>query len=257
MTIETSKTRLLAIAGIASLLTVMNAPRATAQPAQAFDAASIKPNDTGVRTGYSISTEGAGRFTARNMSLRLLIQLAWGLQESQLAGGPKWLDQDRYDISATSGSPGKISDKALEPLLQALLVDRFKLKIHRETKELPVYSLVVRPSGQKLVENTSQAVNHHIDVSSSAELASFRATNTSMADLADALGRTLGRIVIDNTGLPEKFDFTLTFAPDQAAESSGPSLFTAIQEQLGLKLESTKGPVQVIIVDSAEKPSEN
>ena len=198
----------------------------------AFEVASVKPNVS--VTENSGENTAAGRFTATNDTLKQLLQLAFDVKGFQITGGPGWLDAARYDIVATT------------------LADRFALKFHRETRELTVYSLAVAKNGPKLT--THQGAGYS---SSSSAAGSMSATKATMAMLASRLERQLGRTVADRTGLTGEYDYKLTWAPDQAADSAGPSIFTALEEQLGLRLDSAKGPVEIIVIESAEKPSAN
>jgi uncharacterized protein (TIGR03435 family) len=219
--------------------------------------ASVKPNRS-VTGNTSIKTAPGGRFTAENVSLRALIQLAFGIRDFQLAGGPSWIGTEKYDIVAKTGAPKEMSsDEELKPLLQALLADRFMLKFHRQTKQLPVYALVVVRGRPKLTPNTNATAAPSTSISSGGDKFSMEATKSSMARLCNILGRRLDRTVIDKTGLKGEFDFKLEWAPDQAVDSSGPSIIAALQEQLGLKLEAKKGPVEIIVIDHIEKPSGN
>jgi len=216
----------------------------------AFEVASIKPNPS--ITENSGENTARGRFTATNDSLKQLLQLAFDVKDFQIVGGPGWLGTARYDIVATTGKPGDVGDAELRPLLQSLLVDRFVLRFHRETRESTVYALVVAKNGPKLTGHTGDG-----DSSSGTSSGSMRASKVTMAMLASRLERQLGRTVTDHTGLTGEYDFKLTWTPDQNADATGPSIFTALQEQLGLKLDSAKGPVEIIVIDSVEKPSEN
>jgi len=247
--------RSLAIAGIAVVLMTMGSPFTKAQSPLQFEVASIKPNPTGDGT-TKLNTLPGGRLVANNVSLKLLIQFAWGVKDDEIAGGPSWLTTEKYDISAKADTPEELKEEELRPLLQSLLADRFQLKVHPETRELTVYSLVVAKNGPKLTAHSGDA-RASVGTSYDSGTLTMNAAKTSMVLFANALGRQLAHTVIDNTGLQGEFDFKLVWAPAQTAESSSPSLFTALQEQLGLKLEATKRPGEVIVVDSAEKASEN
>ncbi len=224
-----------------------------------------------------------------NAPIRMLITFAYDIRDFQLAGGPSWMNTERYDILAKSDrsdnsdntpvDPRKMNDaqrmKLQEDMRQkvrALLADRFELTIHREDREGPVYALVPAKGGSKLKpvqESESGPVG----------LRMGRGQLTGMAAqipmLTNILSGQLGRPVVDKTGLTGKYDFKLEWTPDQgpagapadpskggepapvSTDPDGPSLFTAIQEQLGLRLESQKGPVETIVVDRIEKPSQN
>jgi uncharacterized protein (TIGR03435 family) len=239
---------LCALAGIA--MSLIHMPRASGQAAREFEVASIKPNrGAGDTSGENTAR---GKLTVKNDSLKELVKLAFDVKDFQIAGGPRWLDTERYDIVAKANTSGDISDGDLRPLLQALLRDRFKLEVHRETRELSAYSLVIAKKGSRLVEHTGTN-----ESSSSTSSGSLRATKASTGRLAGTLSRILSRPVIDNTGLKGEYDYKLEWAPTEQTDSPLPSIFTALQEQLGLKLDSARTPVDVLVIDSAEKPLEN
>src|SRR5580692_1304509 len=250
--------------------------RAVATPPE-FDVASLKPNTSGM-PGYSVRVLPAG-LTARNITLKRLIAIGYGVTDYQIFGSLPWLESAGFDLEARSAGPTDLPH--VRPMVQSLLDDRFKLKIHRETRELPIYSLTPAKSGGKfgpgLVEAAAGAcgpVN-----AESAPLAAACGTVSPgpgriwgqrgrISQLADRLSTILGRTVVDKTGLKGVYDIALTYTPDPSmaqqlppglagSDVPGPSLFTAVQEQLGLKLTAGKGPVEVIVVDSAEKPTVN
>jgi bla regulator protein blaR1 len=229
---------------------------------QAFEVASIKPADPNAR-GTRINTDR--RFvTIKNWTVKRLVQRAFGVEDYQVTGGPNWLDTYRFDISAKvdEAEPelkGKEGQERLRAMFESLLGERFQFQFHRETRQLPVYNLVAAKSGFKLTpaKDTSSS-------STNSNNGRLTCQGVSMPQFAAFLSSTIERPVLDATGVPGVFDFKLEWstqdgvakAPD-ANELGGPSIFTALQEQLGLKLESTKGPVEIIVVDHAEKPTEN
>ena len=242
----------------------------SAVPAPAFEVASVKPNTSG---GFNSSTGGnASSFTAVNAPLRLLIVFAYRMRDFQVSA-PSWTESERFDIAArvAEGGPG---DNRMR--LQTLLAERFKLVVRRETREQPVYALVLARSDGRLGPRMKPST---VDCKAAALAAGGRSPcgmNTSVgtaagkitavgqtvAALADALASFgLSRMVIDRTALTPAFDFELAWAPDTTNPSAGaatgdaPSLFTAIQEQLGLRLESQRGPVDFLIVDRVERPT--
>jgi uncharacterized protein (TIGR03435 family) len=233
-----------------------------------FEAASVKPSSPGDVRGATFGFTPGGGLKITNGTLRGIIEMAYGVRDFQIVGGPGWLNSDRYDISArsTPGAPGGIAETRLR--LQTLLASRFQLKVHRETRELPVYALVVARGGSKLF-SAPAPVGEQSMPGIRAECGRMTGTMTSMTNLGVYLERQLRRSVLDRTGLTGRYNFELdwmpdsgpcaTPAPDGAAvdSSGGPSLFTALQEELGLKLESTKGPVEVIFLDHAEKADDN
>ncbi len=234
--------------------------------AQSFDTASIKAN-RGSGNSISMGTSH-GRLTVVNVSLRRLIEKGFGLQDYQVSGGPAWIDSDRFDVSARS-SDTSIPDEKLWLLLQPVLVERFHLKFHRSTKEMPVYALVVakgKPKAALAPHRGDEQASSRMTIGSGK--ATLDGTNMPMKQIAEKLSQSTTRIVIDRTRLAGGFDFRLEWAQDHSGESilnsieeslglSGPSMFTALQEQLGLKLESSRGPVDTLMVDGAEHPSVN
>jgi bla regulator protein blaR1 len=226
-----------------------------------FEVASIKPSspDSGTET----RRYPGGRFTASGVTLKALIQRAWNVKSFQVTGGPAWVNSQRYDVNAKAALDGNLSGDQLMALIQALLVERFHLRIHRETRELPIYSLVVGKSGPKL-----QATTADTGPTWNKTPGLLTGQKISMEMFAtDLLEAQLDRVVTDHTGIKGEFDLRLTWAPvDMKANDAdsplstnpdGPSLFTAIQEQLGLKLESARGPVEILVIESAVSPSEN
>jgi uncharacterized protein (TIGR03435 family) len=194
--------------------------------------------------------------TVTNDTLKQLICVASEVRDFQVEGGPRWLDSDRYDIVATTGRDEDITDRRLlRPLLQVLLADRFKLKVHRETKETAIYSLVVAKNGPKLTKH--KGGDGGGDSFTDASTGNIRATNVTMMALANSLSHVIGRPVIDNTRLGGTFDYKLVWGPAERTDSAAPSIYTAMQEQLGLRLKSAEGPVEMLVIDSAEKASEN
>jgi uncharacterized protein (TIGR03435 family) len=221
---------------------------------QSFEAASIRRN-TGVSGNTQINISG-GRLTVTNGSAKTLIRNAYTLLSFQLANEPRWLDTEMYDIVATTGSGGTIAQDQLKPLLQSLLAERFHLKVHWETREVPVYALVVAKDGPRFKESTGSQ-EPGINTSKGPGGARMKGTNEPLAILASNLGNQLGRIVVDKTGLKGAYDWLLEWDPNPTAESTRPALFAALQEQLGLRLEATKGPMETLVIDNVEKPSEN
>jgi uncharacterized protein (TIGR03435 family) len=223
---------------------------------QTFEVATVKPASPKA-PGTMLNGREAGRFVAENFSLRQLITAAYGIREHELTGGPGWIGSDRFDVV---GEPEKPEDmKVLHLMLEALLADRFHLKIHRDTREMPVYFLVVVKGGAKLRESAPGSVG----TGQSAGTGWFQASNNRIEDFAQTPAGMVSRSAIDKTGLTGQYDFRLDYAidaiagPDAAYGPEKPSLFTALQEQLGLKLEPGRAPVEMFVVDRAEKPSEN
>ena len=224
--------------------------------AQQFEVAVIRPTAAGVSAGTSFEVFDGGRMKITNEPVKLLIRAAFQLPNAQIVGGPAWLETDRYDIEAKTGRPGKIPPGEMRPLLASLLADRFHLKFHREMRELTVYALVAAKGGVKLKpkgEGESRGMSTHPGPGKTQAVA----TAIPMGELAGYVGNRLGRIVVDRTGLSDSYDFKLEWAPDETPDSPAPSLVTALREQLGLSLETQKSPVEVLVIDSLERPSEN
>jgi uncharacterized protein (TIGR03435 family) len=220
-----------------------------------FEVASIKANQVGGESSRATTLPG-GVFTATNVTLKLLISRAYGVAQAQIQGGPGWIDSETYDISAKADTPVEMSREQARPCLQTLLAERFRLAIHRETRQGNVFSLAIAKNGPKFKEHSGSG-RPGIGASTDAGKAEITGTNIGMRMLAEYLSQQAGRPVIDNTGLQGQYDFRVEWATDQARDSSGPSVFAALQEQLGLRLEATLGPIETIVVDRAEKPTEN
>jgi uncharacterized protein (TIGR03435 family) len=222
---------------------------AIAQQTAAFEAAAVKPAAPGGHT--ETRRYPGGRFTATSVTVRALIQRAWDIKDFQITGGPGWIDSELFDVIAKAPPTGAVSGPELDLMIQSLLRERFHLEIHRETKDMPIYSLLVAKSGPKLTPTTASMQTW------SRGNGSLVGTKVPMDMFAgDLLESQLRRVVVDHTGIPGEFDIQLKWTPDNA-EQAGVSLFTAIQEQMGLRLESTRGPVEMLVIDRAEKPSGN
>jgi uncharacterized protein (TIGR03435 family) len=229
----------------------------------AFEVASVKPSDPAAEISMNRS---GNRFMTSNTSLEMLVLWAYDIRNDRLFGKPKWLDSVRYDVvaNAPEETPAIGLLQQMRLMMQSLLAARFKLAVHRETRELPTYAMVVTKNGPKL--NLTEAVQGPVSARNPFSMTNrgrLSGTKVSTDMLAKVLSDQLGRAVEDRTGLKGVFDFTLEWAPetDAAASADLPtnaSIFTAIQEQLGLKLESRKGPVEVLVIDHIENtPTEN
>ncbi len=231
---------------------------------QGFEAASVKP--TASPEGRSLVQAASGRLTMRNLALRRMILIAWDVQDYQLAGDPAWVSSAHYDVQAKADSEASVQQME-QPMLQRLLEDRFRLRAHREKRELPVYELVVAGGGAKLQRSPagSCADSCGFHLTTDGMNRTLDGKGVTMEMLAGNLSRTynssLGRNVLDQTGLTGTFDMRLTWTIDSLSASpgdlAGPSIRGALQEQLGLKLEAAKGLVDVLVVDQIEKPSAN
>jgi bla regulator protein blaR1 len=215
-----------------------------------FAVASIKPSDPS-HVGAQTFFMPGGQFIAMTAPLKSLVCFAYQLREHQVAGGPPWFDSDPFDISAKADYQADNND--LRTMVRALLSDRFQLRFHHEMKDQPVYALVLGKNGAKL--KAAEKAGFGVGAGVPGRLNGIGAD---IPTLASVLADRLGRNVVDQTGLKGFYNFLLTWSPDELQpENQGPTLFTAIQEQLGLKLESTKGLVDVLVVDHAERPSAN
>jgi uncharacterized protein (TIGR03435 family) len=290
-----AKKLLLAIAGIAALVMpfligLLNVSSSRAQPQDSpkpsFDVASVKPSN--MHTGMQ-AMQGDGRLSLDGVTAKYLISNAYGLQDFQLSGGPAWIAKDIFSIDAKAADPATPGSQ-INLMLQSLLEERFKLKFHREQREMPTYSLVIARDGHKLkaaaLESGSVSMGSTID-GNNRKIIRIEANGktitkapsymhnitgyNSMQGLAKILARIVSRPVTDKTGLAGRYEVFLEWgleagqegalaasaSGDPAGESAGLSIFTAIQEQLGLKLEPDKGLVEFFIIESIEKPSEN
>ena len=218
----------------------------------AFEVASVRPANPAGTAGIS---HVGDRITFTNFSLEMLVKWAYRIENDRLAGKPAWLDNVRFDIAAktaVSPAPGQ-----LESMMQPLLAERFGLTVHKETKELTTYNMVVGKNGPKvkLTATRDLSIQNPFNMSSRGRLTG---TSVSTGMLATVLSEQLGRSVSDQTGLKGFFDFTLQWTPDDAESAeadtrAGPSLFTAIQEQLGLRLESHRSSEDFLVIDRIER----
>ncbi|HEV8416751.1 MAG TPA: TIGR03435 family protein [Bryobacteraceae bacterium] len=241
-----------------------------------FEVASIKPSNPDTQGGFIQFMPGGG-LKMTNIPLRTMITFAYDVRDFQVSGGPGWIGTERLDLIArpdrttvdgpvdfanmNDGQRKTMRDQIAERL-RALLADRFQLVVHKETKDQPIYALVVSKNGAKLQETKETGTQQRMMTNRGRS----EGHAIPIAMLAQNLSGLMGRPVVDKTGLTGKYDFVLEWTPDLGAAGpdganspapSGPTIFTALQEQLGLKLEAQKGPVENIVIDRAEKPSEN
>jgi uncharacterized protein (TIGR03435 family) len=243
-------------------------PKPMAADARAvFEVATIKPSNPAAQ-GKLFTIKGRQVLTI-NTTLADLVTMAYGLHTRQIVGGPSWMESDKYDITGQPEGQGMPNQNQMRSMIRALLEDRFKLTTHRETRELPAYALVVAPGGPKMTKNDSNP--NGLPGLLFRGLGVLPATNATMGDFAGVMQlAVLDRPVIDRTGLQGRWDFTLTWTPDETQFASfgvrippstdpnaPPVLFTAVQEQLGLKFDSVRAPVEVLVIDRVERPSEN
>lgn len=237
-------------------------------PRLTFDVASIRPTKQVPGPGspcFIKGNDGGNGYTARCMDIKSIIGLMYKIPERQVSGAPGWLDSERFDIDAKADK--KYSLDELHAMFQNLLADRFGLKFHTEKREGNIYALTIDSSGLKMKENTGP---ENFQIPFIGSLAGFTGTRVPMNYLCWQLGQFLqddARPVINMTGLTGNYDFKLVFLPplppglDKDKLPPGfldrPDLFTAVREQLGLKLTAQKGPVTFIVIDHVERPSEN
>jgi uncharacterized protein (TIGR03435 family) len=233
-----------------------------------FEVATIKPSKPD--TPGKLFRIQPGHFSTINTTLSDLIGFCYGLQPKQVVGAPAWLETQKFDLDGKPDGTGQPSVDQWKKMLEKLLADRFQLKFHHEKKELSVYALVVAKNGPKLTKSEAEA--NATPSLLFRGLGTLPVRNATMADFAGVMqSAVLDRPVVDQTGLSGRFDFVLTWTPDETQfaglgvrvpppsdkADAPPDLFTAIQQQAGLKFEPTKAPVDVMVIDRVEKPSEN
>jgi uncharacterized protein (TIGR03435 family) len=210
-----------------------------------FDVASVRPSQSDAK--LSIRRDPAGGITFANATLKTLVMMAYNIQAYQLEGLQGWMQSERYDVIAKA--PPEALKRDTWTMLQSLLADRFQLVVRRETKEMPIYELMAAKSGPKFQEPSRPP--GEADDSFRVSKGEIKLIRAGMNTLAFALAESLDRRVVDKTGINGKFDLTLNWAPE------GPTIFTALTEQLGLRLESSKGEVSMVTVEHAERPAAN
>jgi uncharacterized protein (TIGR03435 family) len=267
---------LLAAVGMTVAAPVFGQTVAAGAKTPAFEVVSIKPNNNAHGMGIRIVDD---RYSAMGGSVKGLIQYAYNIRMTdQVSGVPSAIDEARFDVEAKVNEEDIAALKKLPPdqaaeqrrlMMQAMLAERFKLQVHHETKEAPMFALVIAKGGFKLKDadpNNTYANGMKgpdgvgrkgMMMMSSGKLTAQAIPISSLA--ANLMGQ-VHRVVVDKTGLTGKYDFTLQWSPDElqgGGQDAGPSIFTAVEEQLGLKLEPIKGPVDTIVVDHVEMPTEN
>jgi uncharacterized protein (TIGR03435 family) len=232
----------------------------------AFDVATVKPVEAGAKAGRFFKMDGTHRWVATNYTLKSLIALAYDLNPRTISGGPGWLDEQSFNIEAIT--PGDVQPARVEQMqmLRALLVERFGLKFHRQDEEFAIYALTVAKGGPKLKVAANPDDSPRIVGVVYPDRIEVPARSVTMDDFVAMLQRaTLDKPTVNRTGLAGKFDFDLKFAQDETEyggqvpkapdDAQNPPLFTAVQEQLGLKLEATRGMVSTMVVDGAVRPA--
>lgn len=264
-----------------------------------FDVASIRQNKPSGNRPTIVrirSRDDDGRLYATAVTAKMLMQVAYDVLDMQMEGGPGWVDSERFDIQAEADDALSDQLKRLTPqearpvkqhMLQVLLADRFKLTVHQETKEAPIYELVVAKNGPKIQDvSKTGRISPDSPFPHPEGVGASRAFNTTMSSFAESLSHLVGRMVVDKTGLAGRYYFSYQYSrestsvfwraraggvPEPAGgaaavanglsgvepDSPGPSIFTALREQLGLELKPAKGPVPVLVIDHIEQPSEN
>ena len=252
------------------LVVILAAPRALAQTAfkpLSFEVASVKVSDPGARISNVLPGAG-GSLTISNVPFRKIILYAFDIRDFQLAGGPGWIDAERYDIVAKTGSRDDLASQAaaetddqrrdrvarVRERLRSLLADRFALRVHEEQRERTVLALRIAKGGPKLAEAAAENQQGRISTVDG-RIQGFGAP---ISMLVTQLSMATGLVVEDETGLRGKYDFVLDWAPDEKEQNdTRPSIYTGVVERLGLRLDRAKGLVRAVIIDHVERPSAN
>lgn len=247
-----------------------------AATAPVFDVASIRPTRSReAGRSHIVSSAHDGHFTAINVTLKQLLQWAFAMPEGRVLGGPAWQNSAKFDIEAKAdesadehlrGLDGDAGNLEKQKMVQALLADRFQLRSHAETRTFPIYALVVGKNGPRLEPSTANGTS----INGRKGQIAVRGSDHTVSLLVDQLTKVLDRVVVDKTGIDGRFDLSLTWTPEDGdaapkfaaapgslSDTARVSIFTAIQEQMGLKLVPQKGPVQALVIDHVEMPSEN
>jgi uncharacterized protein (TIGR03435 family) len=276
----------LVVVGVTVVITAVVGMAQTPSSSPTFEVTSVKPNRS---DGLQMSIQAPGdRYTFTNAPLRLILRMAYRVQGFQILGGPEWMASDRFDVVGKAQRAVPVDEKLT--MLRSLLADRFKLVVHDETRELPIFALVKARRDGTLGARLRKAGVDCAALATSGRFpeaprpgarptcgmtvrpGGFAAGGITMAQLTSALSSawpSLDRLIVDRTGLDGSFDVDLEWTPDQMPpgppppgapslppiDPNGPSIFAALQEQLGLKLESTRGPVEVVVIDHVERPT--
>ena len=227
-----------------------------------WDVVSVKAHDpSDPSNNQSLNFKGR-QFVMVNRAVEGMLLFAYGLQRAQIVGAPHWIATERWDVQGLPDVPGHPSLKQMQSLTRKLLEERFGLKVHKEIKELAVYAITVGKGGQKIAPSAGDPTDPPSEnENSNGGVVTMRMTNMSMGEFAPDLGYFVGRPVVDQTGMAGRYDLQLKWTADESKApvdgSAPPGMVTAIQEQLGLKLEPVKAPVEVLVVDAVERPSAN
>ena len=247
--------------------TVSSSTDAPQQKFAAFDVATIKQSKPDEK-GRFMLMQGTHRFVAQNFTLKLLIAGAYNLNSKTISGGPTWMETEHFDIVAITPGDARPEREEQMTMLRKLLADRFKLTFHRERKEFSIYELAVANGGPKLRPSPASDAPPALVSTVYPDKLVLPARNTTMADFVAMMQRAMmDRPVVDKTGLKGRYDFDLQWAPDETqfqgelprapTDAQEPPLFTAVREQLGLEFKATRGPIDALVVDGAERPTEN
>jgi uncharacterized protein (TIGR03435 family) len=252
--------------GLVSVCAVAQVPQTVRPKFDAFEVATVRPVDADAKSGRMFRMDGAHRWVATNFTLQALVALGYDMNPRTISGGPDWMDTQHFNIEAVT--PGDVAPTRLEQMqmLRALLVERFALKFHRQDKEMAIYALSVAKGGPKLKAAAAPDDPPKIVGVVYPDRIEVPAKSVTMDDFVAMLQRaTLDKPTVNRTGLTGKYDFNLVFAQDQSQyggqvgaapeDTQSPPLFTAVQEQLGLKLEATRGTVSTMVVDEAVRPA--
>ncbi len=227
-----------------------------------WEVVSVKVHDpSDPSNNQSLNFKGR-QFVMVNRAVEGMLLFAYGLQKVQIVGAPHWIETERWDVQGLPDVPGHPSLKQMQSLTRKLLEERFGLKVHTEIKELDVYAITVAKSGEKIARSAGDPNGTPSEnESSNGGVVTMRMTNMSMNEFAPDLGYFLGRPAVDQTGLTGRYDFQLKWTADESRAptdgSAPPGLFTAIQEQIGMKLEPVKALADVLVVDAVQKPEAN
>ena len=255
------------VVAISPLRVVARASASQAEQEQklSFEVAAIKPTAPDFRGGRFMTMQGAHQFVVRNYTLKFMVATAYNLPPRAVSGGPAWVNSDLYDIDAATPGDARPNTQQQLSMLRTLLADRFNLTFHHEKRDLPVYELTVARGGAKLKQSAPSSEEYLIN-RVFPDRVFLPARSVTMAQFASMLQRSvLDRPVLEKTGLQGKYDFDLEWAPDETQfdglltipNPQKPDLFSAMQQQLGLRLQGSNGAVDVIVIDRVDRPSEN
>jgi len=224
----------------------------TAQSQTSLEVVSIKPNHTGAAASETNTTPG--RMSFINVTPLSLIRRAFGVQDFQITGFPSWISTERFDVVAVLDRTAVLSDQDRQPILLRMLTERWNLRFHRESREYGVYSLVVADASRL---KTHTGTGTYAMTVEPVDRVVLRSTRGNIGRLVEILSRYTDRVVIDDTDLKGEYDFTLEWAQNPAVDGGSPTLFTALREQIGLRLEPVRRAMPVIVIDSIDHPSPN